>query len=143
MSLIDTIKNIGNLGGFGEVVFTVNPLQTMTFDNATHQMGVEWAQHKIIGEKPKLEPTYLKAEEVSLDIKLSATFGINPKKEVEKLKEYMYENISCDLILGSGRNWTNVLGEFVIESLSVKYKHVTPLGFIDEMEVSVKFLEYN
>jgi phage protein U len=144
MSLIDTIKNIGNLGGFGEIVFTVNPFKTMTFTDAEHSSSVEYAEHKIINQKPKLEFMYKNADEVSLNITLSGSFGINPKEELKKFDEYMNNGDIFDLIIGNGAfNESNVLGEFVITSLSKKYKDVSFLGEVTKIDLSVKFKEYS
>lgn len=143
MSIIDKLKNIGSLGGFGEIVFTVNPFQMMTFNNAEHTSSVEYAEHQIIGNKPKLEQTYLNADEVSVDIKLSSLLGINPKKQLKTFDEYMHDGDVYDLILGNGMQESNVLGEFVIVSLSRKYKEVNFLGDVTEIDLTVHFKEYH
>ena len=48
-----------------------------------------------------------------------------------------------DLILGNGLMESNVLGEFVIESLSRSYKEVSFLGDVTNIKLGVKFKEYN
>lgn len=143
MSLWDDIKKIGNLGGFGDIIFTVNPLQTMTFTDAERSTSVEYAEHKIIGGKPKLEFMYQNADEVSMNITLSSFLGLNPAEELKKFEEYKNEGDIYPLIIGNAAiEETNVLGWYVINSFSIKYKEVNFLGQITQLELSVKFKEY-
>jgi phage protein U len=138
MSLLDTLKNLGNLGGFGGIVFTVRPWETMTFSDAEHNRSVEYAEHKIIGAKPKLEYVGANADEVKLNIKLSSYFGVNVKEKLRLFNRYMDDGDIYDLFIG-----TENLGEFVITSLSKKYKDIDFFGDITELDLSVTFKEYN
>lgn len=137
MSIIDSIKNFGYLGGFGNIIFTVNPLKTMTFKDAEHSSSVEYAEHKIIGEKPKLEYIAENLDTVSLNIKLSSLFGVNPAKQLKTFDEYKTSGEIHFLVLGE-----EVLGEYVIESLSKNYKEVNWFGSITELDLRVSFKEY-
>lgn len=143
MALIDTLKNIGTLGGFGDIIFTVNPFKTITFDDAEHNSSVEYAEHRIIGEKPKLEYQNPNADEVSINITLASFLGVNPKEQLKKFEEYMYNGDIYDLILGNGVMESNVLGEFVITSLSRSYKEVSFWGDVTNLKLGVKFKEYH
>lgn len=134
---------IGNLGSFGDIVFTVNPLKTMTFSDAEHNSSIEYVEHKIIGAKPKLEATYFNADEVSLNITLSSMLGVDPKKSLRLFDEYMQDKVVENLIIGNGIWQSNVLGEFVIVSLSKKYKDINWFGDITKIDLAVKFKEYN
>lgn len=140
MSIVDSLISIatGKLGGFGEIIFYVNPLKTMTFSDAEHNSSVEYAEHKIVGEKPKLEFIGENLDEVSLNIKLSSWFGVNPAAALILFDEYRSNGDIFDLILGE-----NVLGEYVITSTSKGYKDVNWFGQITELDLSVKFKEYN
>lgn len=142
-SLWDSILKIGSLGGFGDIVFTVNPLKTMTFKDAEHTSSVEYAEHKIIGDKPKLEYMYQNADEVSMNITLSGFAGVNPKEELKKFDEYMQDGDIYPLIIGNAAiEDSNVLGWFVITSLSKRYKDIIFTGDITQVELTVKFKEY-
>lgn len=138
MSLLDTLKNLGNLGGFGDVIFTVNPLRQLTFDSADHSASVNYAQHDIIGDLPKLEFTGPNLDELKLTMKLSSYFGLNPKEILAKLYGYMYNGDIYDLFIG-----TENLGEFVITSVNKTYEKIDFFGNVVEMKASVNFLEYN
>jgi phage protein U len=142
-ALIDKLKNIGTLGGFGDIVFTVNPFKTITFDDAEHNSSVEYAEHRIIGEKPKLEYQSPNSDEVSINITLASFLGVNPKDQLKKFEEYMYNGDIYDLILGNGVMESNILGEFVITSLSRSYKEVSFWGDVTNLKLGVKFKEYH
>ena len=142
-ALIDKLKNIGTLGGFRDIVFTVNPFKTMTFEDAEHSWSVEYAEHRIIGEKPKLEYQNPNSDEININITLASFLGINPKEQLKKFEEYMYDGDIYDLILGNGLMESNVLGEFVITSLSRTYKEVSFWGDVTNIKLSVKFKEYH
>ncbi len=140
---IDKLKNIGNLGGFGDIVFTVLPWKTMTFKDAEHSSGVEYHEHKVINEKPKLEFLYKNADEVTVNILLKSMLGVNPKAELKQFEEYMNNGDIYDLIIGNGLEQSNVLGEFVINGLSRSYKEVSFWGEVTEIDLKVTFKEFN
>lgn len=143
MSLMDDLKKIGQLGAYGDIVFTVNPLEIMSFQKATRKRGVDWAKHEIIGEKPKLEATTDRLDEVTIDILLSSWFGVNPSEIEDKFYRYMSERTVKKLIIGNGLQAANVWGDFVINDISETYEEVDHFGQITKIGLSVQFLEYN
>jgi len=138
MSILDTIKNFGNLGGFGELIFTVNPFKQLNFQNAQHSSSVKFVDHEIIAGTPKLEFVGYNLDTVKLTIKLSSYFGVSPKKTLDILYEYMESGDVYDLILGC-----DVLGEFVIDGIDKTYDKVDSFGNLTEVGVSLSFKEYN
>lgn len=138
---LEKLKNLGTLGGFGDLVFTVRPwpFKTMTFKDANHSSSVEYAKHKNIGGKPSLEFIAEELDEVSLNIELLSQFmGENPLKTVKILRGYMKDGDVYDLVLGD-----EVLGEFVITKVDKKYEEIDCFGNVQKMTLSVSFMEYN
>jgi phage protein U len=74
---------------------------------------------------------------------LASFLGVNPKDQLKKFEEYMYNGDIYDLILGNGVMESNILGEFVITSLSRSYKEVSFWGDVTNLKLGVKFKEYH
>lgn len=138
MSLLDTIKNIGKLGGFGDLIFTVNPLKQLTFEDAEHSSSVNYAKHDIIGDLPKLEFIAPNLDDIKINMKLSSYFGLDPTQIAGIVNEYMQNGDIYDLFIG-----TENLGEYVITAINKTYKKIDFFGNVVEMTMSVSFLEYN
>lgn len=143
MSLMDEIKKIGQLGGFGDIIFTVNPLQIMTFQKVTRKRSVEYAQHRIIRDKPKLEATFDNADEVTIELLLSSSLGIDPSEELQKFNYYMKSHQFKKLIIGNALQGSNVWGDYVITNIDETYEEVSTFGVVTRIGLNVSFLEYN
>lgn len=70
---------------YGPIVFEVSEKTIYTFENFTRKEQSRWATHDRIQQKPVLEFLGPDAGTVSFDIKLSASLGINPRKELDNL----------------------------------------------------------
>lgn len=143
MSLLDDIKQIGQLGGFGDIVFTVNPLSIMSPQKITRKRAIEVTEHKIIGTKPKLEVTGEKLDEVTIELLLSSWLGVKPNEEVQKFADYMKTKTRKMLIIGNGLQGANVWGEYMITDMNETYEEIDSFGQITKIGLTVSFLEYN
>lgn len=124
------------IGAFHNVVFEVSSHKVLTFDNYKRETSHNYAEHKILNAKPKLESVGKKLLEVSLEILLHGNLGVDVNSELSKLRE-LVENAEVDyLIIGE-----EVIGKFVIEDMSEDvetWNGGKPLV----VKASVKFKEY-
>ena len=124
------------IGSLGDVSFSVSDSAIKTFRNMRISETANYSQHKAHGRDAVPEFTGFDCPQVTFEMTLSAFFGVNPKKEYEKLREMLRSGEGYALALGN-----DVYGDlWVITSLSrafeYLYKDGTPVSF----KVSVTLL---
>lgn len=75
------------VGIFGDVIFSVGHLRTLTLSNFKGTSGAKWVDHEVIGGKAKSEYIAPKLMEYTCDILLDADHGVNPRKMLNRLKQ--------------------------------------------------------
>ena len=75
------------VGIFGDVIFSVGHLRTLTLSNFKGSTGAEWVEHKVINGKAKPEYVGPKLKEYTCDILLDAAHGVNPRKMLKRLTQ--------------------------------------------------------
>ena len=127
------------IGSFGEVVFEVSAERVRTFRDFQIQHSAKYTEHAIHGRKGLLEFTGLGASTASLNIRLDAGLGINPKKELNTLHEILTKHEALPFIL-DGEPQGN--GLWVLESIGENYEIIDNHGTAIAVEVSIKLKEY-
>lgn len=107
------------------------------FTSLSETLGVEFAQHSRVGSKPRLEYTGDQLDMISFEMFLHSDFT-NPEADILALKTAVTTREVMSLILGNG----NVVGNFVIPSLSKETLFTDPSGNIIAATVSVELLEF-
>ena len=74
------------VGIFGDVIFSVGHLRTLTLSNFKGTSGAKWVDHEVIGGKAKSEYIAPKLMEYTCDILLDADHGVNPRKDAESVE---------------------------------------------------------
>ena len=95
-----------------------------------------FAEHALIGGKPRLQKTGLGADTVRLAMKLHRNF-CTPEDEIDRLDSYRVNGESVRYITGTGR----LIGTFVISSLKVTNTAQGPNGLLIEADIEVSLLE--
>lgn len=125
------------VGSFGDLVFSTSINYVLTPSNFERTRSAEYAEHKIIQGKPKLEFTGNNLQDVSFDIQLNKSLGVNIADMLNLLEEYVDDGVSANLILG-----TKVIGEFVISSAKEVHRHIIQ-GTPSVVIISLTLKEYN
>lgn len=105
-----------------------------TFDQVKEE---SYAEHALIDGKPKLQKIGSKLDTINLAIRIHAMFS-NPELEINKLITYMERGDILPLIMGTGR----IIGDFVINTLNISNKQLTPDGGILWAELTLDLKEY-
>ena len=118
-----------NIGSFGDVTFTVSADVLESFKNLKMTESANYSQHKPHGGMAIPEFTGFNAPQITFEMTLSAFWGVNPKKEYEKLREMMLSKKGYALALG-----TDLYGDlWLVTNLSrafeYLYKDGTPVSF--------------
>lgn len=127
------------IGSFGEVVFEVSAEWIRTFRDFQIQHSAKYTEHAIHGRKGLLEFTGLSASTASLNIRLDAGLGINPKEELKTLHEILAKHEALPFILDGEPQGD---GLWVLESIGENYEIIDNHGTAIAVEVSIKLKEY-
>lgn len=127
------------IGSFGDVVFEVSSDKIHTFRDFQIQRSATYSEHAIAGRKGLLEFTGLPASTASLNIRLDAALGINPKDELDTLHGILTEHEALPFILDGEPQGD---GLWVLESISESYEIIDNQGTFIAVEVSLKLKEY-
>lgn len=128
---------VGSLGS--SILFTVSDRQVLTFSNMTREISGRWASHEAMGVKPKAEFLGPDCQKVALDIQLSASLGVRPRRVLEAIEAMVESGAAEYLIIGSrpvGRN------PFRVTSSSETWDTVYSGGELAQAKVSLILEEY-
>lgn len=91
---------MAKIGSYGEIVFEVSRKKVQTFYDYQSSVSSRWNEHEIIQKKPKSEFVGPGLEEISFSVKFSASLGVNPTKQLEKLRAMVNSGKVAAIILG-------------------------------------------
>ena len=127
------------IGSLGEVVFEVSSDLVRTFRDFQVQRSAKFSEHAIHGGKALLEFTGLAPASMSLSIRLDAGLGVNPKEELEALREILTDHEAVPFILDGEPQGD---GLWVLEGLDESYEVIDNQGTFIALDVSLKLKEY-
>lgn len=76
-----------SIGSFGDVIFTVSTDKAFTYNSYSRKTSINYTTHDIINASPVLEYTAPAVEELSINIQLINTLGVDPMEECETLRQ--------------------------------------------------------
>lgn len=130
---------MNKIGSLGPVVFVVAEGAIRTIDEFKRSSSSRWAQHDIIGQKPKKEFVGPGADSVSFAVHFSAALGLNPRKELDRLTELDRSGKAMPLVIGR----KNVgVGLWVISGLSQDWSRLDSIGNVLDAQVTISLEEY-
>lgn len=127
------------IGSFGPIIFEVTPEKTQTFDSFKRSSEPRYIEHKVQRLKPRLEFEGEDTDSISINILLKAELGINPEKEMKKIREYMAKGRRDLFIRGNSPISPNY---FVIKKADETHNRIDNLGNILEIAVQLELWEY-
>ncbi|WP_248630929.1 phage tail protein [Paenibacillus riograndensis] len=130
---------MNKIGSLGPVIFVVAEGAIRTIDEFKRSSSSRWAQHDIIGKKPKKEFIGPGSDSVSFSVRFSAALGLNPRKELDKLTELDRAGKALPLIIG--RKYVGV-GLWVITGLSQDWNTLDSIGNVLDAQVTISLEEY-
>lgn len=89
------------IGCLGDVVFEVSRETVRTIENIQWSSGAKWDEHDRHLGDPALEFVGREADEMSFDIYLSRTLGVDPMKEIVTLFSYERKGTLLSLVIGT------------------------------------------
>lgn len=120
------------IGSFGMVSFQASSSLTETINNLKWTSSASYHQHKVHGQMVVPEFTGLDADKIVFDMTLSAYLGINPSREMQKLKMMLESRTYYPLILG-----TDYYGRWLLTNLSRDVQYIHKNGELLQAKVNV------
>lgn len=127
------------VGYMDDIPFLTSGFLVRTFDEWTRGSEGRWAKHDLMGEKPVLEFLGPDVEEISFKMLFRSDLGVDPRAEIERLRQMRDEGAVFPLVLGN-----QTVGEnfWVLKSLSSQVTYWNKYGQPLSAEVSVTLQEY-
>lgn len=128
---------IGTLGR--KIIFEVSDEKVLTFLNMTREITSRWAEHEVLGVKPKPEFLGPGLQAGTLEITLSATLGVKPRAVLEAVEAMVESGTAEYLIIGNkpvGRN------PFRLVSSSETWATVYSRGELAKAKLTITLGEY-
>lgn len=107
------------------------------FDGMEAQFGVDYAEHALIGGKPRLQWVGDMLDEFNLDLTFHISF-CDPEAELVKLRDAMLSRKARQFVLGSGA----YKGWFVITSVKATSRQTDKAGGLIALDATVTLREY-
>lgn len=127
------------IGYMGDVPFYASRAMLRTPTETTRSAGSRWSDHDLLLRKPVSQFVGPELETFSFSLILSSSYGLDPAKELRKLREMRDNGTVFPLIIG-GRPL--VQNYWRLESLSEGENYYTADGRLRQTKVSVRLKEY-
>ncbi len=127
---------IGSLGG---IVFQVSDETVLTIAGMTREVSGRWAEHEVMGVKPKKEFLGAGNQKINLPITLSAALGVRPRKMLERV-ERMVEGGNAEYLIINGRPVGR--NPFCLASSSETWGHMYSHGELAKANLTITLEEY-
>lgn len=131
------MAQIGNLGKL--IVFEVSSDKVLTFRNMNRTVSGRWANHDIIGKKPKSEFLGPGQGSGSLTIFLSANHGVRPRSTIEKIEKAVENGTPFSFVIGGKKVGSN---KWVITNMSETWDEIIMDGVLVSASLTLTLAEY-
>lgn len=127
------------IGSFGGVTFEVSSKKILNFNDLSRSGDARWSNHDIMMKKPMPEFVGPGQENLSLKITLRARYGVNPEKELKKLRDLKDKGKTSSFVLGTKSISSS---QWFIENLSESYPTIDGKGRVIAVETTLTLKEY-
>lgn len=127
------------IGSYGGVVFEITTKKILTYDEFTRELTPRWEAHDLLNNKPLPEFKGPGSDELSFRIKLRADLGVNPEKEINKLRTFANQGKTSLFIRGNKPVSTN---PFIIKSIKETHSKIDNKGNVLSIEAEISIAEY-
>lgn len=118
-----------------DVYFEVNWSEVKTFNSLNWTANANYTNHRVHGNTAAPEWTDNDNDQMSFEVYFSAFLGINPRKEVLKMRNLLETRKLCQLIIG-----TVPMGYWYVKSCPTDLQHIDNRGNILHTKMKVTLL---
>ena len=128
------------VGSMGDIPFVVTYGKIRTFSDYGRSGSGRWAKHDLIGRKPVMEFLGPDVEKVSMKIQLRTDHGINPERELVRLRKKRDTGAVFPFILGGAPVSDNY---WLLEDIGENVSYWRAGGKILSVSVDITLTEYS
>lgn len=127
------------IGCLGDIIFSVSDSAVKTITNYTRSGSARYATHDLHLSKSLLEFTGADPEDLSFDVEMLTSLGVDPDTELAKIANYTESGRTLSFVLGD-----KTIGSYrwVITSFKEKGNHHDGRGNVISATVSITLKEY-
>lgn len=130
---------MARIGAFGNLVFSVSDKTIKTFDNMKWDFSSKYATHDRHIKADLLEYQGPEIESISFGIEFSVFLGVDPLKEIRKLREMVRNGYIGRLVIG-GKIYGNY--KWVIQKGTINLQRFDGHGNLWTAKADVTLKEY-
>lgn len=90
---------MSHIGSFGKLIFEVSDQQVLTFQRMSRTIEGVWADHELIGKKPRREFLHSACRGVDMEIKLRSSLGVKPYDMLTLIASYVENGVVYPLVI--------------------------------------------
>lgn len=127
------------IGAYGSRIFSVSSEKINTFDNLSLAASYSTETQEVIGKKPS---TYKKGpglDQISYDVTLDQTLGINVEAELKNWRDICKSGLAYHMNIG-GKNITE--HPLMLKSVDIGFKQIGVNGKLVKAILTIKLEEY-
>lgn len=130
---------MAKIGSFGDLVFSVSNNTVRTFDSMSWDFSTDYATHDRHIKADLLEYMGPGLEGISFSMTFSVFLGVNPLKEIKKLREMVRKGYAERLVIGG-----KVYGSYkwVMQKGTVDFQRFDNKGNLWAAKIKVTLKEY-
>ena len=121
------------------IMFEVSPDRILTVQEMIRRNNVRFAENNVLLKKPISQYVGPSLDEISMEIMLSAQFGVHPQEEFNKLIRLQRDGWVVSIIIGTSGFGTY---RWRIDKLDMNFQLITNKGFIATAPINISFREY-
>lgn len=127
------------IGSLGKVVFETSEKKIRTFFDLKRSASARIGTHDLIGKKPILEFVGPGLEQISMNVRLDVSLGLNPADELKVLREMRDKGEIVKFILNGEPVTENY---WLIEQISEDHRQIDNKGRLLIADLSITMKEY-
>lgn len=127
------------IGSLGKVVFETSEKKIRTFFDLKRSASARIGTHDLIGKKPILEFVGPGLEQISMNVRLDVSLGLNPADELKVLREMRDKGEIAKFILNGEPVTENY---WLIEQISEDHRQIDNKGRLLIADLSITMKEY-
>lgn len=127
------------IGFFGDIVFETSDERILTFTGFKRSASSRWANHEVIGGKPKSEFNGPDLDNIAFTVHLRGNFGVKVKEEMDKWLIKCRAGEVETLVVGDSALGVN---KWKITSVSQAWNTILNKGELISADVEVNLEEY-
>lgn len=128
---------VGNLGKL--ITFSVSSKKILTFNAMNKTVKGRWSDHALISKKPRSEFLGADKQQATLEIRLDATMGVNPREMIERIEKAVEKGKPLTFVIGGKKIGKN---QWVIVNASEAWDTVIQDGILVKAKVNLTLSEY-